>query len=55
MEFVCESICQVGKSDYVSLALNSFINQQYYDDTVQYNVIYAIETAIDPNLINDKL
>lgn len=52
---VCEAICKVGKSHYASLALNSFISQQYYDDTLRYNVIYTIETAMEPNLINESL
>lgn len=52
---VCEAICKVGKSRYASLALNSFISQQYYEDTLRYNVIYKIETAMEPNLINDSL
>jgi len=51
----CEAISLVGKSHYISLALNSFINQLYYDDTLRYNVIYAIEKAIEPNLINESL
>lgn len=55
MDVGCEAICQVGNSHYISLPFYSFYDQQFYDDTLRYIVIYSIETAIEPNLINESL
>lgn len=55
MDVACEAILKVGNSHYASLAFYSFYDQQFYDNTLRYMPIYAFDTVLEPNLINDSL